>query len=73
MLVVWYKEDAYRIVQRNAHNAFENEQGDGNFKLNLEKDADVTSHMTKVEIENCFNTEDYLKNLDKIYSRFGLE
>ena len=33
------REDAYTIVQRNALDAFQN---DGNFKLNLEKDSEVT-------------------------------
>lgn len=61
------REDAYRIVQRNALNAFEN---DGNFKNNLENDKEVTKFLSKKEIENCFKSEDYLKNIEAIYKRF---
>lgn len=61
------REDAYKIAQRNAHDAFEN---DGNFKLNLEKDAEVAKYLTKEEIEACFNTQDYLQNIDEIFKRF---
>lgn len=61
------REEAYKIAQRNAHDAFEN---DGNFKLNLEKDEEVAKYLTKEEIENCFNTQDYLQNIDEIFKRF---
>lgn len=61
------REEAYRIVQANAHDAFEN---DGNFKENLLKDFDVRNYLTEAEILACFNTKDYLKNIDKIYQRF---
>lgn len=62
------REDAYKVVQSNAHNAFEN---DGSFKLNLEKDEQVKKLLSPAEIENCFKTEDYLKNIEEIYSRFS--
>lgn len=61
------REIAYRIVQRNAHNAFEN---DGDFKANLLDDAEVISLLSTEEINNCFNTQDYLKNVEEIYKRF---
>ncbi len=61
------REDAYKIVQRNAHDAFEN---DGNFRLNLEKDAEVKKYLSGDEIESCFNIQDYLKNINEIYKRF---
>lgn len=61
------REDAYKIVQRNAHDAFEN---DGNFKANLNKDEEVKKYLSAAEIENCFNTQDYLKNIETIYKRF---
>lgn len=63
------REDAYKIVQRNAHDAFEN---DGDFKVNLLNDEEVKNYLSDDEIENCFNTKDYLKNIDEIYSRFEL-
>lgn len=63
------REDAYKIVQKNAHDAFEN---DGNFKKNLEDDSDVLKYLSKSEINDCFETSDYLKNINQIYGRFGL-
>ncbi len=61
------REDAYKIVQKNALEAFEN---DGNFKSNLEKDVEIKKHLTNEEITKCFDTQDYLKNIDEIYKRF---
>lgn len=62
------REEAYKIAQRNAHEAFEN---DGNFRLNLEKDQEVDQYLTTEEIEACFNTKDYLQNIDEIFKRFA--
>lgn len=61
------REEAYKIVQKNAHEAFEN---DGNFKLNLENDAEVKKYLSQHEIAACFSTQDYLKNVEEIYKRF---
>lgn len=58
------REDAYRLVQRNALNAFEN---DGDFKANLLNDSEIK--LTHDEIEEIFNKDEFLKNIDKIYSR----
>lgn len=62
------REDAYKIVQKNAHKAFGAEGGD--FKSNLQHDEDVLKYFSKEEIENCFNADDYLKNIEQIYKRF---
>ena len=61
------REESYKIVQRNALDAFEN---DGDFKANLLADKDVTSRLNKDEIEAIFNKEDFLKNIEAIYARF---
>lgn len=61
------REESYKIVQRNALDAFEN---DGDFKANLLADKDVTSRLSKDEIEAIFNKEDFLKNIAAIYARF---
>ena len=60
------REEAYRIVQRNALDAFEN---DGNFRENLVNDFEVTKLLTPLEIDELFNKEDFLKNINEIYSR----
>ena len=61
------REEAYRLVQRNALNAFEN---DGNFRENLLNDSEITTYLTSVEITEIFNKEEFLKNIKEIYSRF---
>lgn len=61
------REEAYKIVQRNAHDAFENS---GNFKSNLENDEEIKKYLSQAEIENCFDTKDYLKNIKEIYKKF---
>ncbi len=61
------REESYKIVQRNALDAFEN---DGDFKANLLEDKDVTSRLNKDEIDAIFNKEDFLKNIAAIYARF---
>lgn len=60
------REEAYRVVQRNALEAFEN---DGNFKANLLDDNDVTSRLSKKEIEELFDKKAFLKNIDVIYKK----
>lgn len=60
------REEAYRLVQRNALEAFNN---DGDFRINLLNDEDVTKLLTPVEIDEIFNKEEFLKNINKIYSR----
>lgn len=60
------REAAYKIVQRNALDAFEN---DGNFKANLLNDKEVTNLLSTTEIDEIFNKEDFLKNIDAIYKR----
>ena len=60
------REDAYRLVQRNALDAFEN---DGDFRINLLNDKNVEKLVTPKEIDAIFDKSDFLKNVDIIYSR----
>lgn len=60
------REDAYRLVQRNALDAFEN---DGDFRINLLNDKDVEKLLTPKEIDSIFDKSDFLKNVNIIYSR----
>lgn len=60
------REDAYRLVQRNALDAFEN---DGDFRINLLNDKDVEKLLTPKEIDAIFDKSDFLKNVNIIYSR----
>ena len=60
------REEAYKLVQRNALDAFNN---DGDFRVNLINDEEVTKILTPVEIDEIFNKEEFLKNINDIYSR----
>ena len=62
------REQAYSLVQKNALAAFNNQNGD--FKKNLLQDSEVTSVLSESEIENCFDSSYYLRNIHKIYERF---
>ena len=64
------REDAYRIVQENAHKAWNNPEG--NFKADLFKDERVTKTLSQEEIEKCFEPKEYLKNINKIYEKMGI-
>lgn len=61
------REQAYEIVQKNALSAIDN---NGNFKENLFNDKFVTEKLSNNEIEDCFNLNDYLKNVDAIFAKF---
>lgn len=56
------REDAYRIVQKHALNALNG----GDFKTGILSE----NLLSETEIEECFNTSDYLKNIDTIFKRF---
>ena len=62
------RENAYKLVQKNAHQNFGVENG--NFKYSLLNDKDILNVLSKDEIIECFNIDDYLKNTDEIFKRF---
>lgn len=64
------REEAYRLVQENAHQAWNNPEGD--FKANLYKDGRITKKLTAEEIEKCFAPGEYLQNIGTIYERVGV-
>jgi adenylosuccinate lyase len=64
------RESAYSIVQRDAMKSWKAEV---QFKKLLLKDKEVKKYLTSKEIENIFNLEYYLKDIDYIFKRaFGL-
>ena len=63
------REDAYIYVQRNAMARWL--QG-ADFKTNVKADPDVKKYLTEEEIEHCFDPQPMLRNVDLIFSRFGL-
>lgn len=64
------REDAYKIVQSCAHEAW-NTPG-GNFRDRIVQDPQVTSKLTPGEIEACFDPQHHLKHMDEIYQRLGI-
>ena len=64
------REDAYRVVQRNAHTAWNSEGGD--FRANLAADPDVTEKLTAEQLADCFSTDLHQANLGVIWERLGL-
>ena len=42
------------------------------FRTSVEEDPDITKYLSKEEIDDCFNYEYFLRNVDMIFERFGL-
>ncbi len=72
------REDAYKIVQRNAMRVWEeiqegkspiNEKGESLFLEYLLQDEELKEKMSEDEIRECFNYDYYTKNVDKIFNR----
>lgn len=72
------REDAYKIVQRNAMRVWEdlqqgkaavNEKEESLFLQNLLSDKDLRDKLTEKEIRGCFDYDYYTKNVDKIFHR----
>src|SRR5205085_1971630 len=55
------REDAYRLVQRNAMPVW---RGQGDFLSLLKADAEVTGYLKPAEIEACFDLGYHLKHVD---------
>jgi adenylosuccinate lyase len=63
------RELAYELVQRNAMEAWRTGK---NFRDLLLADGELTSQLEKEEINELFDFNYHLKNVDEIYKRFGL-
>ena len=67
------REDAYRMVQRNAMKVWRDaSRKDGDFLANLEADADVVKLLGKAELAAMFDLDYHFKGVDVIFARvFG--
>ena len=65
------REESYKVVQKNAMIAWESFDIDDalNFEELIKKDKFVTSTLSQKEIEDIFDMEYHLKNIDKIFKR----
>ncbi len=64
------REEAYAIVQANAHAAWNKEGGD--FRALVSGDARVTAHLSPQDLDACFDPTHHLKHLDEVYQRLGI-
>jgi adenylosuccinate lyase len=60
------REDAYRLVQRDAMNAWKEGL---NFRNLVMNDAEITGRVPRKQIETAFNLKRQLRNIDKIFAR----
>ncbi len=60
------REEAYRLVQKNAMKVW---KGKGDFKSLLLKDKKVMERLKPRDVERCFDLKPYLKNVDYIFKR----
>ena len=72
------REDAYKIVQRNAMKVWQdlqigkaalNDKGESLFLENLLNDKDLRNKLSEDEIRSCFDYGYYTKNVDNIFAR----
>jgi len=63
------REDAYRLVQRNAMPVW---RGEGDFLTLLKNDPEVRERLSEAELEDLFDLGYHLKHVDTIFGRvFG--
>ncbi|MCR6591064.1 adenylosuccinate lyase [Campylobacter insulaenigrae] len=72
------REEAYKIVQRNAMKVWDdlqngkpalNEKGESLFLIALLNDEDLKKSLSEADIRNCFDYGYYTKNIDQIFER----
>jgi adenylosuccinate lyase len=64
------REEAYAIVQSNAHAAWNKPEGD--FRKLVTQDPRVTQHLSLAEIDDCFDPKHHLQHLEEIYQRLSI-
>ena len=47
-------------------------ENNGDFRYNLEHDDDILEFLSTDELDDCFQMNDYLKNVDKIFEKFEM-
>jgi len=63
------REDAYEMAQRNALKAWENKE---DYKKLIKNDNKIKEYLNDQEIEDVFDYNYYLKEIDNIFTRLGL-
>jgi adenylosuccinate lyase len=63
------REKAYKLVQRNAMKTWANAK---TFREFLSEDADVMRHLTRREVEDLFDLDVHLRQVDTIFKKVGI-
>ena len=64
------REKAYSLVQKSAHQAWNNE--DGNFKENIEGDQEIMTLVSENDLKVCFDPSIHLNNLNVIWDKLSI-
>ncbi|HEY6991979.1 MAG TPA: adenylosuccinate lyase [Bryobacteraceae bacterium] len=60
------REDAYRLVQTHAMQAW---RTDGDFRQSIQKDAEISRHLSEAQLAHAFSLDRQLKNVHAIFDR----
>ena len=64
------REKAYNLVQKNAHHAWNNENG--NFKQNIKADKEIMGLVNDNDLKECFDPSIHLNNLNVIWEKLSI-
>ncbi|MDJ1185338.1 adenylosuccinate lyase [Roseofilum casamattae] len=64
------REEAYRVVQSCAHQAWNTPEGD--FRRLVSQDPQVSQYLSSDELDACFDPARHLQHLDTIYQRLSI-
>ncbi len=64
------REQAYELVQSNAHTAWNRPEGD--FRARLEASPEIAAYLNPTELSACFDPTYHLKNLTTVFERLGI-
>jgi len=60
------REDAYRLVQAHAMNAWQN---DLNYRTLIESDPEITARLSPEKLAQAFDVNRQLTNIDEVFAR----
>ncbi|MFQ3548986.1 MAG: adenylosuccinate lyase [Armatimonadota bacterium] len=63
------REEGYKVCQRNAAKSWDDNMS---FREALEQDEEVKRLLSKSELDECFNLDHHLRNVDTIFKRLGI-
>jgi adenylosuccinate lyase len=63
------RDEGYKVCQRNAAKCWDENIA---FRQALEQDSDVQRLLTKEDLDDCFDLEHHLRNVEKIFVRLGI-